>query len=145
MNNEGSTLSKLLKGEMKMAKPDNLFGERINLHIHELIPDAAIDFGEDDKMISNSREQHVENKVKEEFFNFFITCFFLKKKAHLKEFIEEFEKAILIKTLSIFNGNQKIAAKFLGIKYTTLNEKVRRHNIHFHKYPIENVFQSKQI
>jgi len=128
---------------MKMAKPDNLFGEKNNLQLHKLIPDAAIDFEDHDEMLSNSREQHVENKVKEEFFNFFITCFFLKKKVHLKEFMEEFEKAILLKTLSIFNGNQRIAAKFLGIKYTTLNEKIKRYNIHFQKYPIENVFQSK--
>jgi len=97
-----------------MAKPDSLFGERNNLHIHELIPDAAIDLEVDDEMISNNQEKHVENKVKEEFFNFFITCFFLKKKAHLKEFMEEFEKAILIKTLFIFDGNQRIAAKAKG-------------------------------
>lgn len=121
-----------------MAKSNNLFADRRHFHVQKLIPKAAVEFEDDDKTISNSRDRDVENKVKEEFFNFFITCFFLKKKAHLKGFLEEFEKAILVKTLSIFNGNQKNTAKFLGTKYTTLNEKIKRYNIHFHKFPIEN-------
>ena len=54
----------------------------------------------------------------------------------VKELIGNVEKSILIRTLSQFNGSQKSAAKFLGIKYTTLNEKLKRYNIRFDKKPV---------
>lgn len=50
-----------------------------------------------------------------------------------KEFMNNLEREILVKTLSRFNGNQRRTSKYLGMKYTTLNQKVKKHNIHFSK------------
>jgi DNA-binding protein Fis len=51
----------------------------------------------------------------------------------LKALIDEIEKCVIVRVLSQVNGNQKEAAKILGIKYTTLNEKVKRYKIRFPK------------
>lgn len=59
--------------------------------------------------------------------------FYLKDNTSLKDFLEEMERNIIILTLMKFNGNQKHAAKFLGIKYTTFNEKVKKHKIYILK------------
>jgi len=68
--------------------------------------------------------------------NVFIEQFCMKQRIRLPELMNILEKTILIKVLSSFNGNQRDAAKFLGIKYTTLNEKVKKYNIKFFKNPI---------
>jgi len=49
----------------------------------------------------------------------------------LKEFLEDFEKRLIIGVLSRVNGSRKKAAGLLGIKYTTLHEKLKKYNIHF--------------
>jgi len=49
----------------------------------------------------------------------------------LKRLIDDIEKEILIHVLREAEGNQKEAAAKLGIKYTTLNEKVKRLRIRF--------------
>lgn len=77
-----------------------------------------------------------------DFLEFLIENVFLKDSKNLKEFIEEVERAIIIKTLAKFNGNQRETAEFLGIKYTTLNEKVKRYNIYFRKEPIINFYSA---
>lgn len=68
----------------------------------------------------------------------FIEYFFTRQKRPLREILNILEKTILIKVLSRVNGNQKDAAKFLDLKYTTLHEKVKKHNIKFFKSPIED-------
>jgi DNA-binding NtrC family response regulator len=83
-----------------------------------------------------------QTKMKEKefydiFFDFFIDYFYMKEDIHLKGFINSLERAILIKMLDRFNGNQKETASFLGINHTTLNQKVRKHKINFFKRPIE--------
>jgi len=54
----------------------------------------------------------------------------------LNEILSEIERNILVSALSQFNGNQKMAAEYLGIKYTTLHEKVKKYNIRFQKTPV---------
>jgi DNA-binding NtrC family response regulator len=81
-------------------------------------------------------------KVKEKdffeaFFHFFIEYFYMQENIELKEFINSLERAILIKMLERFNGNQKGTAKFLSVNHTTLNHKVRKHKISFLKKPVE--------
>jgi len=49
----------------------------------------------------------------------------------LKEFIDDLERRLIIRMLFRANGNRREAAKLLGIKYTTLHEKLKKHNIHF--------------
>ena len=78
-----------------------------------------------------------EREFHELFIDFFIDYFYLKENIDLKDFISSLERAILVKMLDRFNGNQKDTAAFLGINHTTLNQKVRKHKICFFKKPIE--------
>lgn len=51
------------------------------------------------------------------------------KSTPLKEFMNDFEKKTLLACLCISRDNQKDAAALLGIKPTTLFEKMRKHGI----------------
>ena len=62
----------------------------------------------------------------------------LQEKTNLAEIIANFEKVILLKTLSKFNGNVKDTAQFLGLKYTTLHQKMKKYQISFRKLPFSN-------
>ena len=70
------------------------------------------------------------------FLDLFIEYFFMRKRRPLRESQNILEKAILIKVLYSVNGKQKDAANFLGINYTTLCEKIKKHNIKYLKTPI---------
>lgn len=63
----------------------------------------------------------------------FIEYFCIGKRVPLKDLIYNVERMVIIRALSQFEGNQRKTAKFLGIKHTTLNEKVKRYNIRIHK------------
>jgi DNA-binding protein Fis len=58
----------------------------------------------------------------------------------LKRFIDNIERSIIVKVLMRARGNQKVAAKVLGIKYTTLNEKIKKYGIRFQKQPVMSNF-----
>lgn len=47
--------------------------------------------------------------------------------------LKNVERNIIIRVLSMVNGNQKEAAKILRIKYTTLNEKIKKYKIRLRK------------
>jgi DNA-binding NtrC family response regulator len=47
----------------------------------------------------------------------------------LKEFMDSFEKQILLTGLRLTQGHQRNAAAILGLKYTALFEKMRKHCI----------------
>ena len=47
----------------------------------------------------------------------------------LKIFITDLEKRIIDFTLSLTNGNQKNASRILGIKETSLCEKIKKYNL----------------
>ena len=47
----------------------------------------------------------------------------------LKEFMDSFEKQILLSCLRLTQGHQRNAAAILGLKYTALFEKMRKHCI----------------
>ena len=70
-----------------------------------------------------------------EFFNPVIERFTQEELFPLKNLVSIFERAVLIKVLSRFNGNQKKAADYLGLKLTTLSEKIKKHGILFRKEP----------
>lgn len=76
------------------------------------------------------------NEFPEEFLNSFLDYFYFKKKFPLKKFLKSFERLILIMFLFKCNGSQKKAAKLLGLKITTLHEKIKKHNIRFYKHPV---------
>ena len=78
-----------------------------------------------------------EKEFFETFLDFFIDYFYMQENIDLKDFMNSFERALLLKMLDKFNGNQKDTAIFLGLNHTTLNQKVRRHKISFFKKPVE--------
>jgi|GEM_PF-2247014 hypothetical protein len=61
--------------------------------------------------------------------------YYLNKQISLKELLNEVERKLLVRVLDGCGGNQRAAAKILGINYTTLNEKVKRYGIRFQKKP----------
>jgi len=77
-----------------------------------------------------------EDKLKMEIFHLFVELFCLEPPVLLKNLVDDVEKNIIVKILAKVEGNQKEAAKLLGIKYTTLNEKVKRYKIRFLKSPL---------
>ena len=83
------------------------------------------------------QEKVKKGEFYEVFFDFFIDYFYMQENIDLKNFMNSLERAILIKMLDRFNGNQKDTATFLGVNHTTLNQKVRKYKISFFKRPIE--------
>lgn len=90
-----------------------------------------------DSELEFHQESLPRKSEKKDLLDFFIEYVCLNDRINLKEFLEQLERTILLKILAKFNGNQKATAKFLGIKYTTLNEKVKKYRIHFRKQPVE--------
>lgn len=74
---------------------------------------------------------------KKQVFELFVDYFCIDQKIPLSEIIRNVEKTIILRTLDRSQGNQREAARFLGIKYTTLNEKVKRYHIHFEKKTLD--------
>lgn len=74
-----------------------------------------------------------EEKFRLNIFKIFIEFFSMKERIHLKDLMDGIERMIIVRVLSHFGGNQKNAAAFLRLKYTTLNEKIRKYNIRTRK------------
>lgn len=74
-----------------------------------------------------------EEKFRLNIIKLFIEYFCIRKRVPFKKLISSMERMIIIRALSQFNGNQRKTAQFLGMKYTTLNEKVKRYNIRIQK------------
>jgi DNA-binding NtrC family response regulator len=64
-----------------------------------------------------------------EIFDLFVDFFGKQRPVDLKGLIERLERRIIVNVLSKVQGNQKEAARALGLKYTTLNEKVKKYGI----------------
>jgi DNA-binding protein Fis len=87
--------------------------------------------------LGRSKEQDPFNK---EILDFFVEFFCRKKPVFLKDLMDQIEKCVIYRVLCMTRGNQIQAAKALGIKYTTLNVKVKKHGIRFQKIPVGNVY-----
>ena len=61
----------------------------------------------------------------------------LVQKLPFKELMDRLEQTIIISALDKFKGNQRKTAKFLGMKPTTLYEKIKKHNISVRKIAYE--------
>ncbi len=57
--------------------------------------------------------------------------FYANRMASLKEFMSNIERSLILDTLEKTKGDQKKAAEILGLKYTTLHEKIKRYHIYF--------------
>ena len=54
----------------------------------------------------------------------------------LHDFLDLFEQAVIFETLERAHGGQKEAAKILGLKKTTLNMKIKKHNVSLSRKPL---------
>jgi len=70
---------------------------------------------------------------KRDFLTNFLEHFCVKNEISFRELMDQLERAFLVRILSEMNGNQKLASEILGIKHTTLHEKVKKHRIQFKK------------
>jgi len=102
----------------------------------EIVENLALGF------LDNSDNNHgkikdipEENKTSLEMHRLIVEFYCREKTLPLKEFIMNLEKRIILRALSKASWNQRIAARFLGIKYTTLNEKIKKYKINFKKNP----------
>jgi len=117
-------------------KPDVPIHHRTNMESLKVNGTRHLELLTIDKISSNYLDEWKERARSWEVLNAFIEQFCMRQRVPLPELVDILEKAILIKVLSRVNGNQKDAAKFLGIKYTTLHQKVKKYNIKFFKNPI---------
>lgn len=90
--------------------------------------------------LQSHQEKHPRKRDKKSAFDSLFEYVFTNEGMDLKEFLEELERTMIVKALAKFNGNLKDAARFLGTKYTTLHQKIRRYNIHFRKEPVINLY-----
>jgi len=74
-----------------------------------------------------------EERFRVNLLKLFIEHWCLRGNIPLKTLMNNIERILILKALSLFGGNQKNAAKFLKINYTTLNEKIKRYNIRVKK------------
>ena len=79
-------------------------------------------------------QNQTESRIsKRDFLTNFLEYFCVKNEVSFRELMEQLERAFLVRILSEMNGNQKLASEILGIKHTTLHEKVKKHGIQFKK------------
>jgi DNA-binding NtrC family response regulator len=121
------------------VKQNNLITKKNDNQMQRLYLNRILQYMKDSELQFH-QEKQPRKRNKKNALDSFIKYAFMNNGIDLKEFLEELERTLIIKTLSKFNGNQKDSARFLGIKYTTLHEKIRRYNIHFRKEPVINFY-----
>ncbi|MDH5466556.1 MAG: hypothetical protein OEY25_03980 [Candidatus Aminicenantes bacterium] len=83
--------------------------------------------------IKGENEHSKKHRLKRKLFWIFMEYFFESSDISLKSFMGKIEKNIILRTLYKVNGEQKKAAEILGLKYTTLNEKIKKYRIRLQK------------
>lgn len=75
-----------------------------------------------------------------EVFDIFMELLCRDRPILLKELMDRIEKDLIVRSLRMAGGNQKQAAGILGVKYTTLHEKLKKFGIRFPKPPEDFAF-----
>jgi DNA-binding NtrC family response regulator len=79
-----------------------------------------------------------EKKRVEGLFDHLLEEFLPRGEMPLKEFLTYVELTLLVSSLAKSKGNQREAARILGLKHTTLNEKMKKYNLGFRKVLVFN-------
>ena len=122
--------------DVTMAR-EKLITEQYNLLYQRRNAEVIFELENGDKLSLDFLDEREREESVMKSFKLFINYFSSTQRVPLKELMNMVERAILIRTLSQLNGNLKNAAKSLGLKYTTLHEKIKKYNIRFQKEPIE--------
>ena len=80
-------------------------------------------------MASNNRIKEKMRKDLEEIIMLYLLANLSEENIQLKDFINGFEKNIIINVLKITGGSQKMSADILGVKPSAFFEKVKKYNI----------------
>ncbi len=123
--------------DMTMAR-EKLIAEQYNLLYQRRNAEVIFELENGDKLSLDFLAEREREEFMMKNFKLFIKYFSSTQRVPLKELMNMVERAILIRTLSQLNGNLKNAAKSLGLKYTTLHEKMKKYNIRFRKEPIRD-------
>ncbi len=123
--------------DVTMAR-EKLIAEQYNLLYQRRNAEVIFELENGDKLSLDFLDEREREQFVMKSFKLFIKYFSSTQRVPLKELMNMVERAILIRTLSQLNGNLKNAAKSLGLKYTTLHEKIKKYNIRFRKEPIKD-------
>ena len=82
-----------------------------------------------EKLKTASPKEWKLKNFQKEIFDHLIEMYIAKRGAALPDIIADIEKSILLKALDQFSGNLKDTAHFLGIKYSTLYNKMKKYNL----------------
>lgn len=98
------------------------------------VPDEARPWGPDERALhapfwGDARNERSLEDAMEALVTSYLLASLNSRCTPLKEFMDEFEKRILRACLTLTQGHQRNAAAILGVKYTALFEKMRKHCI----------------
>lgn len=79
-----------------------------------------------DKNFSKGKIEDDLASAQDQLVKAYLSLNFISECRSLKYFINEFEKSVIEETLNITNWHQRQASKILGIKPTSLNEKIKK-------------------
>ena len=79
-----------------------------------------------DKNFSKGKIEKDLKQAQNELVRAYLSLNFMSECKSLKYFINDFEKNVIRETLNITNWHQRHASKILGIKPTSLNEKIKK-------------------
>lgn len=113
-----------MSDQVKKAEPEAKEGPVQSSRKAELF---GVGSGRD--FVADFRGEALEVLLEKKIFHLFMEYYALKRSVRLKEFMDRIERTVLVSSLSMCQGNQKRASRFLGLKYTTLSEKIRKHGI----------------
>jgi DNA-binding protein Fis len=114
---------------------ENLHRDQSVPHLQRPINGGTNSMDTVDKISPEYLDEWKERTFRKEVFELFIEYFCVRQKVPFKQLMGSVEKTILIRVLSQCKGHQRSAAKLLGMKHTTLNEKLKKYNIQFDKKP----------
>jgi len=117
---------------------NKLVAEQHNLLYQRRNAEVIFELENGDKLSLDFLDEREKGEFDMKIFKLFIKYFSSNQRVPLKELMDLVERSILIRTLSQLNGNLKNAANLLGLKYTTLHEKMKKYNIRFRKEPIKD-------
>jgi len=80
----------------------------------------------DDKDFSKGKIENDLISAQNQLVKAYLSLNFVSECRSLKFFINEFEKSVIEETLNITNWHQRQASRILGIKPTSLNEKIKK-------------------